>query len=308
MRPGYAHEFEVLSRTLRSFEEQNGPLVGLKDSAARATFIEQVIDSVQRERHFGRLAARYYTGAVANPLLEDFDPLKASVFHFRSGDLDEAMWLLYLYVHFGKHRTAGWRYVRDVYGRLGAGSRWSWEQTSADPTSFRFWLQESMDELTRPGPRGFGNHRKYESLNAWDDTGTGAAVESYVDWVLAAGDHAARFAALRRDTPEDSFDSAYKSMSAVRRFGRVAKFDYLTTALRLGLLDFRPGHAYVVGATGPLAGARLLLDEVGAVSSAGSLQERLKTLSSETGIGPDVLEDAICNWQKSPATYVRFSG
>jgi hypothetical protein len=38
--------------------------------------------------------------------------------------------------------------------------------------------------IRAPGvPGGFGNHRKYESLDADSPRGTGAVVESYVGWV-----------------------------------------------------------------------------------------------------------------------------
>jgi len=308
-RRRYAARSQEILEDIARFEETVRPLPGLLDRDARETFVEQVIDSEQRVTYFDQLAARQLDWSSADPASPGFDPLKASLLHKAAGNYDEAVWLNYLFVHFGRHRAGGWRYVKDVYGRLGQGELWDWPAISADTTLFRFWLLDNLEELERPGPRGFGNHRKYESLNAWEPTGTGEAIASYVDWVMDGfGDHEARFATARSLGPEGGFDSLYTSMSAVQRFGRIAKFDYLNTLRKLGLLDVRPPHTYLVGATGPLSGARLLLDGPESALSARQAQQQLVEFSSITGMPADVLEDAVCNWQKSPSRYVRFSG
>ena len=215
-------------------------------------------------------------------------------------------------MHVGKHRHSGWRYVRGVYGAFGEepAKWWTWDRTAADPFSFRIWLGEHQDDFHAGGDRhGFGNHRKYVSLDAWKEQGTGAAIQSYVDWVLdAGGDHAERFASLKRATPEASFEAMYRSLRGVRQFGRTARFDYLSMLRKLNLIDIRPAHSYLVGATGPLTGARLLLRGDPSQGPAKELQSELAAVGAATGIRPDVFEDAICNWQKHPDRYVRFSG
>lgn len=309
MRKNYVEDAVRLSAAITSYEAAHGPLPGIERDLARETFIDQIIDSEQRVLYFERLRSRGVSQLSADPGRDEFDPIKAAIVQAAAGNQDEAFWLLFLFVHFGKHRSAGWRYARDVYGRLGAG-RWDWKSVSDDPTSFRFWLEANQDQLlAAPGPRGFGNHRKYESLNAWEDTGTGAAVESYVEWVTGAGgDHEVRFRDISGLSPEDGFDALYRTMAGVKRFGRIARFDYLTTAMKLGLLDIRPPHSYLIGATGPLIGARLLLDGGQSGSSALELQGRLSRFANSVGISADVVEDAVCNWQKMPEKYVRFSG
>lgn len=309
-RKNYAPDALRIESQLQKYEATRGTLPGVVDSAIRAALIEQIIDSEQRIEYFSRLRARDLDASSTDPSAPGFDPIRASIIRARSGDYDEAVWLIFLFVHFGKHRRAGWRYVRDVYGRLGEGGTWNWEEISADPTSFRFWLDDHQDALTAaPGPRGFSNHRKYESLNAWEPTGTGEAVESYVDWVLSSAEnHTGHFDQYAHLSAAERFASLYKSMAAVTRFGRIARFDYLTTLMKLGLVDLEVPHSYLVGATGPLRGAQLLLrGEIGE-GRALELQTELRTLSDVTGLRPDVLEDAICNWQKAPDRYVRFSG
>ena len=93
------------------------------------------------------------------------------------------------------------------------------------------------------------------------------------------------------------------------RFGRTAKFDYLAMISRLGLYDIRPGRAFLAGSTGPLKGARLLFDSPGAEpSKSGALETKVIELQSYLQVGFDTIEDALCNWQKSPATFRPFRG
>lgn len=310
IRENYREDAARIDAALRGYEAAEGALPGIADPAYREGLIDQIIDSEQRVVYFERLRVRSLDPAAIDPRTSAFDPLRAAVIHANNGSYDEAVWLVFLFVHFGRHRVAGWRYVRDIYGRLGDGGLWDWPSISSDPIGFRYWLDaHQLDLVAAPGPRGFSNHRKYESLNAWEATGTGAAVESYVHWVLSGGgDHAVFFAQFDFLAPADRFDALYRSMSAVTRFGRIARFDYLTTLLKLGLVELDVPHSYLVGATGPLRGAQLLLRGQIGEGSARVLQDELRVLSAVTGIRGDVLEDAVCNWQKSPDTYQRFSG
>ncbi len=308
MRKNYENDAARLGLALAEFERTQFPLPGITNDEARAVFIDQIIDSEQRVLYTDRLLRRDLDPLAEDPASDSFDPLKAAILLNRRGNFDEAVWMVYLFVHFGKHRRSGWRYIRDIYGRLGQGGRWNWADTSADPTAFRFWLDANQDELKDPSrPHGFGNHRKYESLAAWTERGTGAAVQSYVEWVLAAGgDHQQRFTEAEKLGPEDGFDYLYRSMRDVRQFGRIARFDYLTMLGKLDLLAITPPHSYLIGATGPLMGARLLLDDH--ASSAKVVQGRLQLLADGAKIPPHVLEDAVCNWQKAPTKYAKFSG
>jgi hypothetical protein len=42
-----------------------------------------------------------------------------------------------------------------------------------------------------------------------------------------------------------AFDALYRSMSDVARFGRTARFDYLTMVGKLGLAPIEPGSTYI---------------------------------------------------------------
>lgn len=309
MRNNYIADQERLEARLNAYESSHGELPGLLSSASRVTFIDQLIDSEQRVLYTERLLSRGVDPASANPLDLGFDPVRAAIHHSSNGNYDEAVWLVFMFVHFGKHKTAGWRYIRDIYGQLQGAETWNWEAVSSDVTAFRFWLDEHQVQLKQePGPRGFGNHRKYESLDAWSAAGTGAVVESYVDWVLSSdSDHLSHFSTFE-GSPEARFDQLYRSMREVHRFGRTARFDYLTMLAKLRLLDVRPPHGYIKAATGPLRGAGLLFHGDRFAGLPKKMEDSSAVLAAELGVGHNVFEDAICNWQKSPDNYIRFSG
>jgi hypothetical protein len=104
------------------------------------------------------------------------------------------------------------------------------------------------------------------------------------------------------------FDAAYYALTIVR-FGRLAKFDFLALLGRLDLAPIKPGSAYLRGATGPLRGARLLIDgDPTSQTTAEDLDRILQRLDQTLEVGMQVMEDSICNWQKSPHKFIHFRG
>ncbi len=309
MRPRDRELARRLDSCLLSFDREKRPLPGIRDAAMHESFLEQLLESIHRVRFVAVLRTRELSPRRADPNDELFDPLKAPILHQRQGNVEEAFWLVFLFVHFGKHPRAGWRYAREVYGRLGEAGRWDWASTSADPSGFRAWLHAHQDDLKREVvPRGFGNHRKYESLDAYSAKGTGAVVESYVRWVSPPRTHQELMEQVCRQAdgdPRKAFDLLYQSMRTVARFGRLARFDYLTMLGKLGLADVEPASTYMENSTGPIRGARLLF---GADESAATLDQWLVALDAQLRVGMQVLEDALCNWQKSPARFKPFRG
>lgn len=304
-----AHELDV---KLVAFDSGARPLPGINDATRRGVLVEQLVESLRRIDYVHFVRDEQFDPGRADPSTGIFDPLRAAVFWMRKGNIDEAFWLVFLFVHFGKHPKDGWRLVRDIYGALG-GQPWIWARVSSDPSAFRTWLAANEKRLQSDGvSRRFGNHRKYESLSAASRAGTAAVVESYVKWVSPPRTHQQLVHDAHKQvgqSPREVFDLLYESMGAVTRFGRLAKFDYLTMLGKLGLAPVEPGSAYMVGATGPLRGARLLFggDEA-AELSAQDLDSWLNELDKGLNVGMQVLEDAICNWQKSPDKFILFRG
>lgn len=296
-----------------AYESAEGPLPGFSPSR-RASLIWQLVDSSRVSMYVEHLRTASLSQQAANASNAWwFNPIKAAIIRHREGEVDEAFWIIFLLTHFGRNRRAGWRYVREVYGALGTGEPWSWPRVSADVTEFRDWLdanRQNLDDPTRP--HGFGNHRKYESIAGWTGAGTGSVVASYVAWVGDPPEHRIRFGAAiaaAGNDPQAAFDILYKSMAAVHRFGRLARFDYLTMIGRIRLADIHAGKAYLEGSTGPLRGARLLFQPAGgAALTVAALEAKAAALCAYLGVTFDVFEDAVCNWQKSPAEFNRFRG
>lgn len=305
---------QQLRQGLQLFSQEVRPLHGINNPAYRDTLIEQFVESVRRIRYVTLISQRSVCNDRADPSSELFDPEKAAVLRHRQGVNDEAFWLVFLSVHFGKPRKSGWRLVRDIYGRLGAGGYWDWATTSAAPGAFRQWLSANLATLNGGDGvvRRFGNHRKYQSLHPYTASGTGNAIETYVNWVkpFTTHDHLIQNAAFQTNSdPRRMFHYLYDSMNAVASFGRTAKFDYLTMIGKLGLAPIEPGSTYMQGATGPFAGGKLLFD--GGTTSKLSrvdLDRLLVRLDSYLNVGMQVIEDALCNWQKSPDVFKAFKG
>lgn len=286
------------------------PLLGIQSVARRDVYVLQLVDSMRRVRFVSAIASRNIHPDRGDGLSPMFDPVKAAVLRNQAGDIEEACWLIFLFVHFGKHAKSGYRYAREVYGALGTRDPWTFANVSVDVAGFCHWLDEHNKEISRGTARGFGNHRKYESLDAYKPNGTGTAVATYVQWVRGQGNHATLIGnaqAQAKRSPTVAFDLLYRWMRTVARFGRTARFDYLTMLGKLGLADIRPGSAYFATSTGPLVGARLMLqgnknDEL----SIPELDRRICLMAQALNVGMQEIEDSLCNWQKSPDRYIRF--
>jgi hypothetical protein len=307
VRPRDRKLAQQLETGLLSFDREKRPLLGIRDSARREAFLEQILESIHRVKYVSVIRGRRLGECSADPNDESFDPLKAAILNQNQGHMDEAFWLVFLFVHFGKNARSGWRLAREVYGRLGGAVRWDWEKVSLDPSGFREWLGAHQGELRG----GFGNHRKYQSLNAYSSVGTGSTVESYVKWVEPPRTHQELMERARERAngdPRKAFDLLYRSMRVVG-FGRTARFDYLTMVGKLGLADIEPGSTYMSGSTGPATGARLLFaDDPEAALKPRDLDKWIVELDAQLKVGMQVLEDSLCNWQKSPGEFKRFRG
>jgi len=305
IRPKDLPELDRLRQQLLHYEMVHGELPGLLDASYRESLLEQIIESERRKTYLAYVRGADVELVSADALSPFFDPLRAAVHHHRRGDLGEAFWMLFLFAHFGRHRTSRWFYAQQVYA--GGGSPWTWLRVVDDITGFRDWLEANQQVIRQhSGSRGFGNHRKFESLSGWSPVGTGAVVASYLNWVGDAGTHLTIVPNAGIGLSQPTFDDLYQSMATVHRFGRLARFDYLTTAARIGLITVDATKLYLAGSTGPLAGAKLLFDRPDL--STDQLDELAAAFGAHLAIESDTLEDALCNWQKSPDVFRSFRG
>jgi Alpha-glutamyl/putrescinyl thymine pyrophosphorylase clade 3 len=243
IRPTEKAEFDEIVLILKARSAAQVPLKGVLTNAAQAALGEQIVESKRRMRYIEVLRQQGQSDIWLRP--ESFDPIRGALFISSTGDLDEAFWLVFLSVHFGKHRRGGWNLARDVYFRFGSESRWDWNSTAANPDAFHGWLSAHQGRLAQKDAiRHFGNHRKYESLKADSNRGTSKVFASYITWVGHNRGHSGLIADAQSATggcPEALFDYLYHSMSAVTSFGRTAKFDFLTM-IACHTLPVQPGR------------------------------------------------------------------
>jgi hypothetical protein len=309
LRPSDTSRADALNAKLVTFDAEVEKLLGIESDVPRAVLVEQIIESLRRIEFVHFVRDSKINPHRADPSSHLFDPIRAAAYKIRKGELDEAFWLVFLSTHFGKHVKYGWGLTRAVYGGSN-GENWTWRRVSGNIDAFRNWLFKNEASL---GARyAFSNHRKYQSLSAFSSVGTGAVIASYVKWVSPPRSHMQMIHDLHTkvgQNPREVFDALYKSMNAVMGFGRLGKFDFLTMLGKLGVAPIEPGSAYLVGATGPLQGARLLFtNSTETPLRPRELDARLVRLDSHLHVGMQVLEDSLCNWQKSPMKFISFRG
>lgn len=298
--------YRAISEELAGIVEDGHELPGIADPAAKDVFVMQLVDSIRRVVYVQSLGQRDIAPNRSDPGSDYFDPLRAAAQFHRMDMDDEACWLVFLSTYCGKHLRYGWQMTRDIYGALGEVDHWTWERTSADLQAFRKWIEIQHGSIRR----SFGNHRKFESLRPDTRKSPANVVESYIAWVGPDRSHAIRIGAAidaANGDPRTAFEHLFNSMASLLSFGRTTRFDYLSMLGKLGLAAIEPGYAYLKGSTGPKSGARLLFG----VGGDAVLEDRLKVLEARLPLGPfgmQVLEDALCNWQKSSMNYTQFKG
>ncbi|MEH3092644.1 MAG: hypothetical protein PGN20_11510 [Agrobacterium cavarae] len=279
-------------------------LPGANDDETRFALAMQIVASLRREAYYQAVQQKTIAASKADPNSGNFDPERAVAYHLQQGNIEEACWLIFMMTHFARPVT-GWDRLRDVYGMLGAGT-WDWNTVSQDPKAMIDWLSENWRQVAGK----FGNHRKYESIRPDSNRSFGKVLNSYLLWVGQAGHQKFFGEAVRKhgNDPKVIFDELFRTMR-VTTFGRLAKFDYLAMIGRYRIAPLEAGSAYLEDATGPKAGVRLLfLGDASDNSHDRELQSWLDDLDLDLAVGMEVLEDALCNWQKSPRNFVHYKG
>lgn len=283
------------------------PLPGITNPEAENCFIKQFVDSYKRIKYIDLLKSRDIDFKRKNPNSDLYDPIRAAILHLNTRDINEAVWNLLLYVHFGKNLRSNYGLIQAVYGKLGSVDIWSWDAISGNLGDFRHWLNDNVDQIKTYG--NFGNHRKYQSLKPSARYGTYQTFESFIG--LVDGDFVEFIEtipnAIKRDK-NDFFDYLFGHFVGIVGFGRLAVFDFLCMIGKVGVLDIEPRSPYL-GNDGPINGTKLLFDSN---ASASDLNDFLKDIGdnafSDYPFVMQILEDCVCNWQKSPTSYLLFRG
>lgn len=305
--PNWEPKRQMLMNALKHHSKIVQPLPGIALPGPLDVLGSQLVASLRRERYFEVIKQRPDIPAErADPNDPSFEAELGVVHLLQTGQIDEAAWLIFLMTYFGKPYPEGWLLLRQVYGSLGAGTL-TWASIAASPAAFETWQNSNWKKLTGK----YGSHRKYESNRPTANRPLANAVKQYVALVTCHGDHTSWFASLVRkggNDPHRIFDAAYSGIN-IRGFGRLGRFDYVSMVGRYGLLPAAAGSAYLDNATGPKRGAKLLFGgNVEAALDPQTLQQKLNRLDADLEVGMQVLEDALCNWQKRPDRFEHFKG
>ncbi|WP_046139245.1 alpha-glutamyl/putrescinyl thymine pyrophosphorylase clade 3 protein [Devosia epidermidihirudinis] len=303
-------QYTALMAGLAAFEAQHGALPGIVQLSARDTFVQQMISSLRRIEYIRNMQARAIDPGRIDPNSSLFDPLKGAALLGQNGDLDEAVWMTFVATHFGKHVEDAWKLASNVMGSFGSGPTWNFAEYARQPAAFDAMLQAHQADLADPKISGrFSNHRQYQSKKP---DKIGLVFSTFYDWLIADGDFNTKIRNIHLKVgqqPTVVFPALYRSMAPVYGFGRLGNFDFLTMVGKLQLAPIDADSVHMSGATGPFSGAKLLVQAPGAAAmSRKQIEAVVDRLDDTLHVGKQVLEDSLCNWQKSPNHYVYFSG
>lgn len=293
---------------LEKFNDSVTYIAEIQKEESKDVLILQIIDSIRRLEYLRLVSARARSSELYTPGSGSFEPFGGAAALQKAGRIDDAFWLVYLATHFGKHKEDGWNLTEDFYGRLGQGGVWDWTTASEDPQGIETWLNQVYPEIVRDGrSRRFGNHRKFETLKP-GPKGTGHAVATYIRWIKQYGSHGALISHAQKtagQNPEEVFAFLYSELNSVAKLGRLGKFDLLCNLSNLQIAPIFPDRGYIGESTGPKQGAKLLFGET---LDNKQLESECSKLAKHLCVSPQVIEDALCNWQKSTTRYELFRG
>lgn len=258
-----------------------------------------LVASERQAKYFSALAKRttltpnYWSAERANPNNPFFDPIKA-ILYWREIDITEAVWLAFLLIHVGDTPQSHWHYLTLLYGNHNSyhddnqgNAPLTWAAVNSNPLLIEAWIDHCH---AQPGSFKFGKHRKYESIKQLYQV-----IDSYRHWLTDKGevDGLIQLATDAMLTPKQRFAQLYNDLR-IYRFGRLAKFEFLSLLGYLKVLDIQADHCYLTDATGPKRGAKLLYGNHRPDS-------KLEVLAIQTadalGVDYAVFEAALCHWQ-----------
>jgi len=303
IRPQDQKRATQLEQILGKLITEGLSLPGIMEPVSRSVLIAQIIESERRQKYIDHIRIHGSDGTSANPHVTGFNPLQAAIHQTNIGNFDEACWIIFLATHFGKNGKTQWSLCRNFYGRLGNQPIWNWTQAITNQNALFSWIDAHSNTLKS---FGFGNHRKYESIDS-PTKGLKTVLSSYFE--IFQGGHRVAFdtAIGGANDPNVRFDLLYKLFSEVFRFGRLACFDHVAMVSRLGLENSSPGSTYLKTATGPKRGAALLLlNDCERRPNITNAERQLKEIGEAINVDAQVIEDSLCNWQKSPTSFIAF--
>lgn len=272
-------------------------LQGKISDNAISNLSKQTKDSIRRIKIYDNYRERANLAVEQN---RPFDSTNNPLVLAQRADLSiqNRIWVIYLATYFGKSETSSW----DLFNRASFDKNKTFikiEMIRANTQKYFEYLQ-SFDffETTK-----FSNHRKYTKKALVGNKGFFRSM-NYVLENLESFIQEQEF----------EFDEMFLLSKRIPNFGRLAAFDFSSSLVKCGLNVKEPLSMYARNSTGPLRALGLLLRLTDSVDTDNTRKELSDDLvrwfneHSNIFMAGQVLEDAICNWQKNPNTYTLYKG
>lgn len=209
------------------------------------------------------------------------------------------LWFLYLATYFGKSRASNWvLFKRSAFSE--SMELILVEEILRNRNLYFTELQKNDFFLGSQ----FSNHRKYSKKSLLGDKGFIHSANYFLDQI-------GQF----NFSESTNFDIAYNRAQKIPLFGRMASFDYICSLCKCNLQVDQPTSMYLKYSTGPQSGFKYLLklyglespDKEVVIQTGDEILEWFRE-NTEIYLVAQVLEDAICNWQKEPQAQIRYFG
>ena len=213
-------------------------------------------------------------------------------------NIQNRVWILYLATYFGKSNKSKWElFYRATFRK--DESLITFDQIQADLDKYFKYLS-SFDFFK---DCDYSNHRKFTPKNLIEKNGVFNSIEYFVK-------------NIKLYTPKDEmeFHEMYLLSQKIPTFGRLSGFDFTSSMTKCGLNVKEPVSMYAEHSTGPLKALELLLKLTNNDASKSSQKKLGSDLmdwflkNNKIFMTGQVLEDAICNWQKNTVKYIRYTG
>ncbi len=276
-------------KEILEFEMDEKPLIVLSkqtiDSIRRIKIYETYLE---KARQADQKSLPYYI--TNNPfILSQRDSLS----------IQTRVWIVYLATYFGKSLKSKWLlFIRSAFRK--DRSLFLVEEIMEDRNSYFDYLRN----INFFDSSSYSNHRKFTKKSL---EGTKGFLHS-ADYFL---NHIGYFAFFT----DPNFHSVYTKAYRIPNFGRMAAFDFTSSLCKCGLGVKEPQSLYSSHSTGPLSALKSILSLAGSPKNEKSDQIELGEnlllwFEQNTNIRmcAQVIEDAICNWQKNTEVYKRYFG
>ncbi len=262
------------------------------------TLCYQTIDSIRRISIYKKYAEKAKNAEELNlPFYYTSNPFTLS--QRSSLNIGSKVWYIYLATYFGKSNKSKWKLFYKAAFRK--------DETLIrveEILASREQYYSHLSNIDLFENADYSNHRKFTKKSLVGEKGVINSMDYFLD-NLDDYSHA---------KPID-FNIIYNNALKIPNFGRLAAFDFTSSLCKCNLNVKDPISMYHHNSSGPLRALKdfLILADCKDLSKSAQIKLGDDLLywffqHSDIEIVAQVLEDAICNWQKSPRHYQRYFG